>query len=123
MRLRPDWQILLRVAEYSWPAEGDRLGETARHRWAETVESTPLGSVVTGEVIGRQPFGVFIAISGVPGAIGLAEIMSMPHDATLPVLGTVVRGTVIDHAAHNHQVKLRLVADDAEASEVQTFLD
>jgi ribosomal protein S1 len=97
------------------PAEGDRLGETARDRWAEMIEALPVGSVVTGEVIGRQPFGVFVAISAIPGAIGLAEITSMPRDAVLPLVGNVVCGVVIDHAAHNHQVRLRLVAHGAEA--------
>jgi hypothetical protein len=32
----------------------------------------------------------------------------MPRDAELPAIGTIVRGTVIGHTDHNHQVKLRL---------------
>jgi ribosomal protein S1 len=109
------------VAQYSWPAQGDRLGEAARDRWTETIEALPVGSAVTGEVIGRQPFGVFVAISAVPGAIGLAEITSMPGDTVLPLIGTVVCATVIDHVAHNHEVKLRLVSHRAEADPVQTI--
>ncbi|WP_245666057.1 RNA-binding protein [Actinoplanes subtropicus] len=96
------------MPEYSWPEDGERLCENAADRWAETVEALPEGSIVTGRVIGRQPFGVFVDISGTPGAIGLAEITSMPHDAALPQAGGIVRGTVIGHAAHNHQVRLRL---------------
>jgi ribosomal protein S1 len=61
------------VAEYSWPEEGELLGETAADRWAETVEALPEGSIVTGRVIGRQPFGVFVDISDTPGAVGLGE--------------------------------------------------
>jgi len=41
--------------------------------------------------------------------VGLAEIISMPREATLPDLGTVVVGEVIWHAEHNHQVRLRLL--------------
>lgn len=96
------------MAEYSWPDEGERRPETAARRWAETVEALPEGSVVTGRVIGRQPFGLFVDISGTPGAIGLAEITSMPRDVVLPSVGAIVRGAVIGHAEHNHQVKLRL---------------
>lgn len=32
----------------------------------------------------------------------------MPHDSLLPSVGAIVRGAVIGHADHNHQVKLRL---------------
>jgi ribosomal protein S1 len=91
-----------------WPADGARLAEQARHNWREIVTALPAGSLVTGEVIGRQPFGVFVRINGVPGAVGLAEIISMPHSAELPAAGATVRGTVIGHADHNHQVRLRL---------------
>jgi hypothetical protein len=97
------------VAEYSWPADGERRAKVAFERWPETVEALPIGSVAEGKVIGRQPFGVFVEICGLPGAIGLAEITSMPRGATLPPVGANVRGTVIDHAAHNHQVKLCLI--------------
>jgi ribosomal protein S1 len=97
------------VDEYSWPADGDRLAEPAAERWLETAAALPEGIVVTGQVIGRQPFGVFVQIAGVRDAVGLAEITTMPHGVALPPIGTVVRGTVISHAAHNHQVKLRLV--------------
>ena len=80
----------------------------AASRWTETVERLPEGSIVTGTVIGRQPFGVFVDISGTSAAIGLAEITSMPRDAELPAVGAAVRGTVIGHTSHNRQVKLRL---------------
>ena len=95
--------------EYSWPADGDRLAERAAQCWSDTLNALPTGSKVTGEVIGRQPFGVFVRINEVPGAMGLAELTSMPRDATLPPVGTTVQGTVIEHAAHNHQVRLRLI--------------
>lgn len=67
---------------------------------------------MTGHVIGRQPFGVFVKIAGVPDVVGLAEITAMPHGVPLPLVGTVVRGTVIGHTPHNHQIRLRLVDQD-----------
>ncbi|MEU4540437.1 hypothetical protein AB0G15_36915 [Streptosporangium sp. NPDC023825] len=63
---------------------------------------------MTGMVIGRQPFGVFLRIDGTPEAIGLAEITAMPPDFELPRLGAFVTGEVIWHTEHNHQVRIRL---------------
>jgi hypothetical protein len=93
--------------EHSWPDNDARLAEAAADRWRETVEALPAGSTVTGTVIGRQPFGVFVEIAGTPGAVGLAEITSMPREAALPSLNTIVQGTVIGFTQHNHVVKLR----------------
>ncbi|WP_268982681.1 hypothetical protein [Streptomyces sp. HF10] len=39
--------------------------------------------------------------------MALAEITAMPRGMELPSLGAHVVGTVIDHAHHNHQVKIR----------------
>jgi hypothetical protein len=83
----------LYVNEYSWPSDAERRRKTAASRWTETVEVLPEGRTVTGAEIGQQPFGVFVDISGTPGAIGLAKITSMPRDAGLPAVGAVVRGT------------------------------
>jgi hypothetical protein len=94
---------------YSWPEDGDRLAQRAREVWPATTEALPIGAHITGEVIARQPFGVFIRINAIPDAVGLAEIISTPREATLPDLGTVVVGEVIWHAEHNHQVRLRLL--------------
>jgi hypothetical protein len=93
---------------YSWPEDRD-LSRRAHEAWPATTEALPIGAPVTGEVIGRQPFGVFIRINGIPDALGLAEVTTMPRDATLPDLGTVVAGEVIWHNEHNHQVRLRLL--------------
>ncbi|AZP23296.1 hypothetical protein EJC51_17715 [Streptomyces aquilus] len=57
--------------------------------------------------MGRQPFGVFIRIEGVPNAVALAEITAMPLGMELPALGASVEGEVFWHA-HNHQVRVRL---------------
>lgn len=82
--------------------------DAVRESWAATVAALAVGTRIAGEVIGRQRFGVFIRIDGVPEAVGLAEIGSMPHDMELPVVGAEVAGTVICHADHNHQVKIKL---------------
>ncbi|KFU76989.1 hypothetical protein SAMN04489729_4562 [Amycolatopsis lurida] len=94
--------------DYSWPEDGQRLGERSRLAWDATVAALSVGTPITGEVIGRQRFGVFIRIDAVPDAVGLAEITGMPHNAELPPMGTHVAGTVISHAEHNHQVRVRL---------------
>lgn len=94
--------------EYSWPDDGIEVSARAQAAWSATLDALPVGTRVTGEVIGRQPFGVFLRIDGAQDAIGLAEILSMPHDAELPQVGTHVSGEVLGHAEHNHQVKITL---------------
>ncbi|MFF3547336.1 hypothetical protein ACFYXD_36580 [Streptomyces platensis] len=94
--------------EYYRPDDGIEVGARAQAAWPATCEALPVGTRVTGEVIGRQPFGVFLRIDGVKDAIGLAEITAMPHDAELPQIGTHVSGEVLGHAEHNHQVKITL---------------
>jgi predicted RNA-binding protein with RPS1 domain len=96
------------MSEYCWPEGSHQSAARARHHWAATIAALPAGMHVTGEVIGRQPFGVFVRIDGVPDAVGLAEITSMPRDAELPAVSTHVVGDVIDHVEHNHQVRIRL---------------
>ncbi|MFE0508639.1 hypothetical protein [Streptomyces sp. NPDC058964] len=95
--------------EYVWPTGPEvPAADLVQESWEATVAAVPVGARITGEVIGRQRFGVFIRIDGVPNAIALAEITAMPLGMDLPALGAFVRGEVIWHAAHNHQVKVRL---------------
>ncbi|MFE4581399.1 S1 domain-containing protein [Streptomyces chartreusis] len=72
-----------------------------------TVSALPLGSHVSGRVIGRQPFGVFLLLDGTPNSIGLAEITAMPHHMELPALGATVAGEVTWLADRNREVKIR----------------
>ncbi|MFJ5985452.1 hypothetical protein [Lentzea sp. NPDC092896] len=94
--------------DYSWPDGGQRLAARSREAWRATVEKLPVGTAIAGEVVGRQPFGIFIRIDGVPDAVGLAEITAMPREATLPPMGSRIVGTVTSHTEHNHQVRVRL---------------
>lgn len=89
--------------EYFWP-EDQELGLRTRHAWSVTVESLPVGSHVTGKVIGRQPFGVFISIDQTPDAVGLVRVTALPRDAQLPVRGESVDGQVLWHEPRNCQV-------------------
>ncbi|MEU1401232.1 hypothetical protein ABZ471_02505 [Streptomyces sp. NPDC005728] len=102
--LRPD----LSMDEYGWLTGPEVLAADAvRERWAATVTTLPVGTQITGEVIGRRRFGVFIRMDGVPDAIALAEITAMPQEMDLPPLGASVSGEVFWHA-YNHQVRVRL---------------
>ena len=95
--------------EYAWPI-GPEVPAAAlvRESWEATVAALPVEARITGEVFGRQPFGVFIRIDDVPNAIALAEITAMPRGMDLPALGALVSGEVLWHADHNHQLKVRL---------------
>ncbi|MFF1812356.1 hypothetical protein ACFVXW_25095 [Streptomyces sp. NPDC058251] len=95
--------------EYTWPTRRPNVpAQSPQEVWTATLAALPLGASVSGEVIGRQPFGVFIRVDGVLSAMALAEIIALPDGMGLPVLGTRVRGEVIGHAEHNHQVRVRL---------------
>lgn len=56
-------------------------------------------------ITGVRRSGVLIRVDGVPCATALAEITATPLGMDLPAR---VSGEVICHAAHNHQVKVRL---------------
>ncbi|MET8783534.1 MULTISPECIES: hypothetical protein [unclassified Streptomyces] len=97
------------MTQFSWPDRSLVPASDAIDRsWPATVSALPLGSHVSGRVIGRQPFGVFFLIDAVPNAVALAEITAMPHHMELPAMGAAVAGEVIWHADHNRQVKIRL---------------
>ncbi|XUL89192.1 hypothetical protein ACQ86D_23230 [Streptomyces galilaeus] len=97
------------MPEFSWPDRSQVPASDAIDRsWPATVSALPLGTHVNGRVTGRQPFGVFLLLDGVPNAVGLAEITAMPHHVELPALGATVVGEVIWHADHHRQVKIRL---------------
>ncbi|WP_432178252.1 hypothetical protein [Streptomyces sp. NBC_00063] len=99
---------------YNWPKRApDVTGQSPEEVWTATLAALPLGASVTGEVIARQPFGVFIRVDGVPNAMALAEIAAIPEEMGLPALGTHIRGEVIDHVEHNHQVRVRLQRSEA----------
>ncbi|GAA2290664.1 hypothetical protein GCM10010234_34550 [Streptomyces hawaiiensis] len=95
--------------EYGWVERPEvPAAEVVRAGWGATVAVLPVGSKFAGEVIGRQPFGVFIRMDGVPDAIALAEITRMPLGMELPALGALVSGEVYWHDDRNHQVRVRL---------------
>ncbi|MBL1108122.1 hypothetical protein JK361_26615 [Streptomyces sp. 5-8] len=94
--------------EYAWPTGREvPVVDVVLKSWTAVVAALPVGSRITGEVVGRQPFGVFIRMDGVPDAIALAEITAMPQGMDLPPLGAHVSGVVFWHA-DNHQVRVRL---------------
>ena len=53
---------------YSWPDHGCYDPDRLRRAWPATIAALPVGARITGTVIARQPFGVFVAIDGVPAA-------------------------------------------------------
>ncbi|WP_159391249.1 hypothetical protein [Streptomyces viridochromogenes] len=73
-----------------------------------TVTAQSAGSKITGEVVGRRPFGVLMRMDGVPDAIAPAEITRMPLGVELPALGALASGEVYWHDDRNHQVRVRL---------------
>jgi ribosomal protein S1 len=113
------------MTEYSWPDWGSDkdYGTRVVAAWPDTVRNLPLGAPVTGEVVGRRPFGVFLAIDHHPEAIGLAEITAMPRCMELPRVGEHVTGLVLWHADHNHQVKIKLTEWDEHADLLRPFAD
>lgn len=99
----------LAMDEYGWAESSDvPLAEAVRAGWGATVRALPVGSRITGEVIGRRPFGIFLRMDGVPDALALAEITRMPLGKELPALGALVSGEVYWHDDRNRQLRVRL---------------
>lgn len=99
------------MSEYSWPEENGWSPSADRPAaWPTTVRALPVGTRITGEVIGRQPFGVFLSVDGHPDAVGLAKVHRMPLGRDLPTVGQRISGEVIWHADHNQQVGVALDA-------------
>jgi ribosomal protein S1 len=87
----------------------DPLPTPAESEWPAIKQRFPVGTEVTGVVISRQAFGIFLELGG--GALALIERPSMQwrSDAdpmASPPLGMEVRGTVIGHADYNRQVRV-----------------
>ena len=96
------------VSEFSLPGSDAGYAARVRAAWSETCRALPVGAAITGVVIARQRFGVFVLIDAHPDAVGLVEITTLPTDQVLPAMGERVTGVVIDHADRNFQVKARL---------------
>ncbi|MBT2509061.1 S1 RNA-binding domain-containing protein [Streptomyces sp. ISL-98] len=97
------------MSEYSWPSEnGWSPAVDPAAAWSVAVRVLPVGTRITGEVIGRQPFGAFLSIEGHPDAIGLTRVNRMPRCMELPTVGQRVTGEVVWHSDHNHQVGITL---------------
>jgi hypothetical protein len=90
-----DWKLL------------DGRAERAKCAWPETKSALPVGEGVHARVLARMPFGVFVEIHGHPDALGLMEITTLPRGSELPAVGAQFDATVVDHAAHNWQLRLR----------------
>lgn len=113
------------MTEYSWPDWGNDkdYGTRVVAAWPDTVRNLPFGIPVAGEIVGRRPFGVFLAIDNHPDAVGLAEVTAMPRCMELPPLGARVTGHVLWHAGHNHQVKIKLTEWYEHADLLPPFAD
>ncbi|WJV47528.1 S1 RNA-binding domain-containing protein [Streptomyces flavofungini] len=95
------------MSEYSWPSENGYEASEATLTWAEIIQALPIGTLITGEVSGRQPFGVFVDLDG-HSVTALARIDRMPPCMELPAVGARVAGEVVWHADHNEQVGITL---------------
>jgi hypothetical protein len=54
------------MSEFSWPDKRRFQAHSVEEAWPQTVEALPVGTRIAGEVIGRQPFGVFSALADIP---------------------------------------------------------
>ncbi|MFC0098994.1 hypothetical protein ACFFKH_15860 [Micromonospora marina] len=85
----------------------DGRGERARRSWSEVKSALPVGERVRARVFAAMPFGVFVEIDSQPDALGLLEITTLPRGGELPAVGVYLDLVVVNHAAHNWQVRLR----------------
>ncbi|GAA2334563.1 hypothetical protein OKJ48_38790 [Streptomyces kunmingensis] len=113
----PAAEMIRIMTGWVWPGSGeDPTPENVQYAWPATAAALPIGTAVTGRVIGRQPFGVFVLIEGVPDAVGLAEVLRTPAGTVPPPVGRMISGRVVGHADHHCQVRITLDSwDDAAA--------
>ncbi|MEV5774365.1 hypothetical protein AB0L49_24410 [Streptomyces antimycoticus] len=83
-------------------------------KWLEAKSRIPVGVRVSGIVEKRLPFGIFVKLDDFPDVPAVVDAISyLPDDAPVdpedwPVEGEVLTATVVDHAEHNRQIKLRV---------------
>jgi hypothetical protein len=89
--------------------------------WSEALEKLPLGASATGTVVATAAFGVFVDLEAVPGAMALFDLVTWPHDRSLPAIGTRLQGRVVGHRPGHgdHPGQLRL----APLAEAQSSAD
>ena len=92
---------------WEWPD----LASPTDEQWEAIKTRLPVGRLVEGTVVARQPFGAFIDLGG---ALALMELPSLPGAGTrrfdgpddYPDVGSVLRGYVVGHRDSNRQVRL-----------------
>ena len=79
--------------------------------WDRVKAAVPVGTEVSGRVVARQPFGVFVDLGlGFPGLLEVAEF----GDATarshgkvgFPAVGELLTARVLQHLDHDQQLRL-----------------
>jgi ribosomal protein S1 len=83
----------------------------SEHEWQAAKADFPIGSIVEGEVVHIEPFGVFVAIPGcaVHAVLLVTEFEDGDRRFNLsdyPAVGSPVRAVVVDHVEHNQQLRL-----------------
>lgn len=102
------------MSPYAWSLLDSRA-ERARRSWPEIKSALPVGERVRARVFAAMPFGVFVEIDGQPDALGMVEVATLPPGSELPAIGVYLDLVVVNHAAHNWQVRVRPA--DVEAAE------
>lgn len=83
-------------------------------RWEELQNKLFIGSVIVGEVLFVQPFGIFIDIgySDIRGFIRVVNISDNKNDKVWPSVGDIVKTIILDFTAYNYEVCLSLKESD-----------
>ncbi len=95
------------MTDWEWPERAQPTDE----QWDDIRARTPVGSLVEGIVVARQPFGAFIDLAG---ALALMELPALPGadrkrfdgPDDYPAVGSTLRGYVVGHTQNNRQVRL-----------------
>lgn len=92
---------------WEWP----ELASPTDEQWEAIKIRLPIGRLVEGAVVARQPFGAFIDLGG---ALARMELPSLPGAGTRrfdspddhPDVGTVLRGYVVGYRDRGRHVRL-----------------
>ncbi|MFB9907478.1 hypothetical protein [Allokutzneria oryzae] len=82
--------------------------------WSQAVADFPFGSRVSGSVVRVMPFGLIVDVADAPNVKFVADAIDVRGRGGEVIgvdgfrVGDVVAGVIVDHVAHNLEIKMRI---------------
>jgi ribosomal protein S1 len=86
----------------------------SENAWHEAKIAYPVGSLISGRVKVRYPYGVFLEVEDLPEVTVFVDVVSYnpgnsaSEPVQLPEVGEPVEGVVVQHVDRDRQVRVRV---------------